>query len=75
MGRWEGPTGTWTLSQAGVTRGSAAGDLLTVVDVTRAMHVDISADTQLFQLFFSADQLGLTADTIRVAGSPRPRSH
>ena len=68
------PTGTWALSQAGVTRGSAAGDRLTVVDVTRAMYADMSADTQLFQMFFSADQLGLTVDEIRAAAAVIERS-
>lgn len=61
------PSGTWTLSQAGVTRGSATGDVLGVVDVTRSMRVDSDADTELIQMYFSAGQLGMTVDAIRAS--------
>lgn len=61
------PSGRWSLTQAEVTRGSAAGDLLAVVDVTQTMRVEASADTRFWQMFFSADQLGLTVETIRTA--------
>lgn len=59
------PTGTWTLTQDGSTRGSATGDVLGVVDVTRAMHLRASAETELLQLFLTADQLGIPVDELR----------
>ena len=68
------PSGTWSLTQGGVTRGSARGDVLGVVDVTRAMRVESDADTELLQLFLSADQLGLSVDAIRAAAAAIERS-
>lgn len=61
------PTGRWSLSQAGITRSSETNDFLTVVDVTQAMRVELDADTTLSQMFFSAEQLGLSVDAIRAA--------
>jgi AraC-like DNA-binding protein len=61
------PTGRWSLAQAGITRSSETNDFLTVVDVTQAMRVELSADTTLWQMFFSAEQLGLSVDAIRAA--------
>ncbi len=63
------PRGHWSLSQGGITRGSATNDFLTVVDVTQAMGVELDGDTRLWQMFFSADQLGLPVDAIRTAAS------
>jgi len=68
------PTGTWTLSQAHVTRGSAAGDVLGAVDVTRAMRLQADARTELLQLYLSADQLGMTVDELRAATGTIERS-
>jgi AraC-like DNA-binding protein len=68
------PSGTWELSQAGTTRGSAAHDVLGVVDVTRAMSLRTAADTPLFQLFLSADQVGLGVDALRTAAALVDRS-
>jgi len=68
------PSGTWELSQAGATRGSATHDVVGVVDVTRAMTLRTSADTSLFQLFLSADQLGLRVDALRAAAALVDRS-
>jgi AraC-like DNA-binding protein len=61
------PSGRWSLSQAGITRSSETNDYLSVVDVTRAMRVELDADTTLWQMFFSAEQLGLSVDDIRAA--------
>jgi hypothetical protein len=61
------PTGRWSLSQASITRCSETNDFLTVVDVTQAMRVELDADTTLWQMFFSAEQLGLSVDEIRAA--------
>jgi AraC-like DNA-binding protein len=61
------PTGRWSLSQAGIIRSSEANDYLSVVDVTRPMRVELDADTALWQMFFSAEQLGLSVDDIRAA--------
>lgn len=68
------PVGRWSLSQAGVTRSSEAEDFLTVVDVTRAMRVELSAETKLWQMFFSAGQLGLSVDAIRAGAAVIERS-
>jgi AraC-like DNA-binding protein len=61
------PTGRWSLSQGSITRCSETNDFLTVVDVTQAMRVELDADTTLWQMFFSAEQLGLSVDEIRAA--------
>ena len=61
------PTGRWSLSQAGIIRSSETNDFLSVVDVTQAMRVELDADTTLWQMFFSAEQLGLSVDDIRAA--------
>jgi AraC-like DNA-binding protein len=68
------PAGRWSLSQGGRTRGSATNDFLTLVDVTQAMRVEPDSGTRLFQMFFSAEQLGLTVDAIRVAAANIERS-
>ena len=68
------PRGTWTLSQGEITRGSVTGDVLGVVDVTRAMRLDADADTELLQLYVSADQLGMSVDALRAAVSTIERS-
>lgn len=63
------PAGQWSLSQADWTRGSATNDFLTLVDVTQPMRVEPDSGTRLFQMFFSAAQLGLSVDAIRVAAA------
>ena len=68
------PAGTWTLSQAHVTRSGADGEVLGAVDVTRGMRLQASADTELLQLYLSADQLGMTVDELRVATGTIERS-
>lgn len=68
------PSGTWTLSQDQVTRSSAAGDVIGVVDVTRAMRLQADADTELLQLYLSADQLGFAVDELRVMAGTLERS-
>lgn len=68
------PTGTWELTQAGTTRGSATHDVVGVVDVTRAMSLRTGADTPLSQLFLSADQLGMGVDALRTAAALVDRS-
>lgn len=68
------PAGSWTLSQAGSTRSSATRDVVSVVDVTRAMSVRTSADTELLQLYLSAEQLGLRVDALRAGAADVERS-
>jgi AraC-like DNA-binding protein len=68
------PTGRWSLSQARITRSSETNDFVSVVDVTRAMRVELDADTTLWQMFFSAEQLGLSVDDIRAAAKVIERS-
>jgi AraC-like DNA-binding protein len=68
------PSGTWELSQAGTTRGSAAHDVVGVVDVTRAMSLRTGADTALLQMYLSADQLGMEVDALRRAVASVDRS-
>lgn len=68
------PAGSWTLSQAGASRSSATRDVVSVVDVTRAMSVRTSADTELLQLYLSAEQLGLRVDALRAGAATVERS-
>ena len=68
------PAGSWILSQAGSTRSSATRDVVSVVDVTRAMSVRTGADTELLQLYLSAEQLGLRVDALRAGAAAVERS-
>ncbi|HSK58675.1 MAG TPA: helix-turn-helix domain-containing protein [Actinomycetospora sp.] len=68
------PSGTWELSQGETTRGSTGHDVVGVVDVTRPMRLRTGADTPLFQLFLSADQVGLGVDALRTAAALVHRS-
>lgn len=68
------PAGTWTLSQGEVTRGSATGDVLGAVDVTRAMRLHADAGTELFQLYLSAGRMDMTVDALRAAIATIERS-
>lgn len=68
------PAGSWNLSQAGTARSSATRDVVSVVDVTRAMSVRTGADTELLQLYLSAEQLGLRVDALRAAAAAVERS-
>lgn len=68
------PQGRWTLSQAGVSRSDATGDVVSVVDVTRAMSTRASAGTELLQVYFSAEQLGLGVDALRACAAAIERS-
>lgn len=68
------PAGSWTLEQAGTARSSATRDVVSVVDVTRAMSVRTSADTELLQIYLSAEQLGLRVDALRAGAAAVERS-
>jgi AraC-like DNA-binding protein len=68
------PPGRWLLSQAGTTRSGLAGDLVSIIDVTRAMTMRMTADTPMLQAYFSAEQLGLDVDALRAGAAAVERS-
>lgn len=68
------PAGSWSLSQGGTARSGAAGDVVSAVDVTRAMTLRTRADTELLQVYLSADQLGLGVDALRACAATVERS-
>jgi AraC-like DNA-binding protein len=68
------PAGSWTLSQAGVSRSGATDDVVSVIDVTRAMSTRMSAGTDLFQVYFSAEQLDMRVDALRACAAVVERS-
>jgi AraC-like DNA-binding protein len=68
------PVGSWTLSQAGTSRSSATRDVVSIVDVTRAMSTRMSAGTELLQVYLSAEQLGMRVDALRAGAAAVERS-
>lgn len=68
------PRGRWILSQAGVSRSDSTGDIVSIVDVTRAMTTRASAGTELLQIYLSAEQLGMRVDALRACAAAIERS-
>jgi AraC-like DNA-binding protein len=68
------PAGDWLLSQAGVSRSGATGDVVSIIDVTRAMSMRMTAGTDMLQAFFSAEQLGMGVDALRASAAVVERS-
>ena len=65
------PVGSWTLSQAGISRSSSTDDVVSIVDVTRAMSTHASAGTHLLQIYLSVEQLGMGVDALRACAAAR----
>lgn len=68
------PLGRWTLSQAGVARSNSTGDIVSIVDVTRALSTRASAGTELLQIYLSAEQLDMSVDALRACAAAIERS-